>query len=82
VEKESSVRITKSQALRIGNKLKVNWNKVDLEQLRQGMQVESEHKSVVGNSMTAWAKVALAHLTESGYKYGKNYYSRLKKVER
>ena len=76
------MRITKAQAKRIGDKLKVNWNKVDLEQLRQGMQVESEHKSVVGNSMTAWAKVALAHLTESNFKYGKNYYTRLKRVER
>jgi hypothetical protein len=71
------MRITKSQALRIGNKLKVNWNKVDLEQLRQGISIESEHKNVVGNSMTAWAKVALAHLKEK-----RNYYSLLKKVER
>lgn len=76
------MRITKARALRVGNKLKVNWNKVDIEQFRQGIQVESEHANVVGRSMTAWAKVALAHLTESGYKFGKNYYSRLKKVER
>ncbi len=76
------MRITKAQAKKIGDKLKVNWNKVDIEQLRQGMMVESEHKNVVGNSMMAWAMVALAHLTERNYRYGKNYYTRLKKVER
>jgi hypothetical protein len=62
------MRITKVQAKRIGDKLKVNWNKVDLEQLRMGIQIESEHKSVVGNSMTAWGKVALAHLKENNYR--------------
>lgn len=76
------MRITKAQAKRVGDKLKINWNKVDLEQFRQGIQVESEHASVVGRSMLAWGKVALAHLRESNYKYGKNYYSRLKKVEK
>ena len=76
------MRITKAQAKKIGDKLHVNWNKVDLEQFRQGIQVESEHANVVGRSMEAWAKVALAHLTERNYRFGKNYYSRLKKVER
>jgi hypothetical protein len=70
------MRITKAQAKRIGDKLHVNWNKVDLEQLRMGIAVESEHRQVVGNSMTAWAKVALAHLHEY-----RDYYSRLKIVE-
>jgi len=69
-------RITKAQAERAGNLLKVNWNQVDLEQLRMGMEVESEHKNVVGNSMTAWAKIALAHLKESPI-----YYTKLKKME-
>ena len=76
------MRITKLQAKKVGDKLRINWNKVDLEQFRQGIQIESEHKNVVGNSMLAWGKVAKAHLTESNYKYGKNYYSRLKKVEK
>ncbi len=76
------MRITKAQALRIGNKLHVNWDRVDLEQLRQGIQIESEHSNVVGHSMLAWGKVAYAHLKESNYKYGKNYYTRLKRVER
>ena len=70
------MKITKAQALKIGNKLKVNWNKVDLEQLRMGIAIESEHRAVVGNSMTAWAKVALAHLREFP-----DYYTRLKLVE-
>jgi hypothetical protein len=75
------MRITLTQAKRVGDKLGVNWNKVDLKQLRMGIEVESEHKNVVGSSLTAWAKVALAHLTEANYQYGKNYYTRLKIVE-
>lgn len=69
-------RITKEQAKRVGNLLKVNWNQVNLEQLRMGIEVESEHKNVVGKSMTAWAKISLAHLRESP-----TYYTRLKKME-
>ena len=70
------MRISKSQAQRIGNRLKVNWNSVNLDQLLKGIEVESEHKNVVGNSMTAWAKIALAHLAESPV-----YYTRLKTME-
>lgn len=70
------MRITKAQTKRVGDKLHVNWDRVDLEQLRMGIAIESEHKNVVGNSMVAWAKIALAHLAEY-----KDYYSRLKIVE-
>ena len=70
------MRITQDQARKIGNKLKVDWNKVNIEQLRMGIQAESEHRNVVGNSMTKWAKIALVHLGEMD-----NYYSRLSIME-
>jgi hypothetical protein len=70
------MRITQDQARKVGNKLKVNWDKVNIEQLRMGIQAESEHRNVVGNSMTKWALIALAHLKEIP-----NYYSRLSVME-
>jgi hypothetical protein len=69
------MKITLAQAKRVGDKLGVNWDKVDLNELRMGIQEEAEHKSLVGNSMTAWAKVSLSHLKER-----KDYYSRLRRV--
>jgi hypothetical protein len=69
------MRITLKQSKRIGEKLGVNWDKVDIFELRMGIQEEAEHTSVVGRSMTAWAKVALAHLKENKF-----YYSKLKRA--
>jgi hypothetical protein len=71
------MKIAQDQARKIGNKLKVDWNKVNIEQLRMGIQAESEHRNVVGNSMTNWAKIALAHLKEIP-----DYYTRLLKMEK
>ena len=68
------MRITNAQAKRIGDKLNVNWNKIDLEQLRRGMQVEQEHSNVVGKSLIKLGKVAHAHLKENP-----KYYTILKK---
>jgi hypothetical protein len=68
--------ITIATAKRIGDKLKVNWTKVDLKQLRMGIAVEREHRNIIGNSLTLAAKVALAHLKELP-----DYYSRLKIAE-
>jgi hypothetical protein len=70
------MRITQDQARKIGNKLKVNWDKVNIEQLRMGIQAESEHRNVVGNSMTKWAKICLTHLQEIP-----DYYTRLSVME-
>ncbi len=70
------MRITQDQARKIGNKLKVDWNKVNIEQLRMGIQAESEHRNVVGDSMIKWAKIALVHLQEMD-----NYYTRLAVME-
>jgi hypothetical protein len=68
--------ITKATTKKIGDKLKVNWTKVDLNQLRMGIAVEREHRNVIGNSLTMAAKIALAHIKELP-----DYYSRLKIAE-
>lgn len=73
-------KFTQHQAKEIGDKLKVDWDKVDLEQFRMGLEVETEHDDgsetdVVDNDLTL-GKIALAHLKELP-----DYYTRLKKVE-
>ena len=67
-------------AQRIGNKLGVDWNKVDTEQFRIGLGVESEHDDgseldVVGSEKDL-GKIVLAHLKEVP-----DYYTKLKQVE-
>ncbi len=71
------MRVTKAQARRIGNKLKVKWGKVDLEQFRLGLQAELEHRDVTKGNLTLTGKIALAHLREFP-----DYYTRLKRMER
>lgn len=71
---------SKDDALRIGDKLDVDWNKVDLDQFRIGLGVESEHDDgseldVVGSEKDL-AKIVLAHLKELP-----DYYTKLKQVE-
>jgi len=58
------VRITKVQAKRVGNKLGVNWDMIDLEQFRCGIEVESGCSDVVGRNMTSLAMIAIVHLRE------------------
>lgn len=70
---------TKS-AKAIGDSLRVDWNKVDIEEFKKGLSVESEHDDGseldVVDSEKDLAKIVLAHLKEKP-----DYYSRLKKVE-
>lgn len=77
---EAKQKFTKEQAKKIGDSLSVDWNKVDLEQFRMGLEVESEHndgtKLDVVKSEKDLGKIALAHLNEFP-----DYYTRLKKVE-
>jgi hypothetical protein len=68
--------ITKAQARSIGDRLKVDWSKVDPEQFRMGIEVESEHADAVGDDPVKWGEIALAHLKEI-----KDYYTRLDKME-
>lgn len=53
--------------------LKVNPKDIDMDEFRQGMKDEQEHKDVTGGDMLATAKIVLAHLKEDP-----KYYSKLK----
>jgi hypothetical protein len=73
---------TQEQAKKIGNELGINWDKFDVEQFRQGMDVELEHglidpkTNITNNDSLATGKIALAHLNELP-----DYYTRLEEVE-
>jgi hypothetical protein len=61
-------------AKEIGNKIHVDWNKIDLTEFAIGFREEHEHKDILGSDEDI-AKVALKHLEEN-----KIYYTKLKKV--
>jgi hypothetical protein len=74
---------TKEQAKEVGNKLGIDWQKVDQEQFRRGLEVEMEHGSAFGADTNVTnddelmtGKIAWAHLKEIP-----DYYTRLDKME-
>jgi menaquinone-dependent protoporphyrinogen oxidase len=85
--KEASMRgipyFTREDAKRVGDALKVDWMKIDVEQFRRGMDVELEHgrenpqTDVTHDDAVATGKIALAHLNEFP-----DYYTRLEKMEK
>lgn len=68
--------VSKESAKEIGDSVGVDWDEVDLEQFRMGLEVEQEHAATVGCDQTTIAKIALDHLAELP-----DYYTRLKKME-
>lgn len=80
---EASQHFTTQQARDIGDQLKVDWKRFDVEQFRMGLDVELEHglrdaaTDVTGNDPILTGKIALAHLNEFP-----DYYTRLDKMER
>ena len=66
----------------IGEKLGIKWDKFDLEQFKDGMNVELEHgtrdshTNVTNDDSLLTGKIALAHLNEFP-----DYYTRLDKLE-
>lgn len=86
VGKEISMRgipyFTAADARRVGDVLKVDWKRIDLEQFRRGMDVELEHgrenpqTDVTHDDAVATGKIALTHLNEFP-----DYYVRLEKME-
>jgi hypothetical protein len=74
---------TTEEAHEIGNKLSIDWGRLNVEQFRIGLDVELEHglksptTDVTGNDPILTGKIALAHLNEYA-----DYYTRLKKMER
>jgi hypothetical protein len=70
------------EAKRIGATLGVDWDKVDVDQFRRGLEVELEHGSrdpetdVTNDDVSLTGKIAWAHLKEFP-----DYYTRLDKLE-
>lgn len=74
---------TEQEAKRVGEKLGIKWDKFDIKQFRQGMNIELEHGTVNSNTNVSndnpliTGKITLAHLNEFP-----DYYNRLDKMER
>jgi len=74
---------TTDQAKEIGEQLGIDWSKFDVEQFRQGMDVELEHgtensvTNVTNDDPLMTGKIALAHLNEFP-----DYYHRLDTMEK
>ena len=68
MSEERRIRVEESK--RIGDEIGVDWNRFDLEQFRQGMDVEVEHGSqdpqtdVTHDNPIVTGKIALAHMKE------------------
>jgi hypothetical protein len=75
-------KITLNEAKKVGDKLNIDFNVIDITEWRDGMQIELEHgthnkkTNVTGNDLMKTGKIALAHILEM-----KDYYIRLKKME-
>jgi hypothetical protein len=75
-------RVSREEARKIGNRLGIDWQQVDLEQLRRGLEVELEHgardpqTNVTNDDLDLTAKIAWAHLKEI-----RDYYTRLDAME-
>jgi hypothetical protein len=74
---------TEREAEIIGIKLGINWDNFNVEQFRNGINIELEHGSrypktnISNDDMLITAKIALAHLNEYA-----DYYTRLGKMEK
>jgi Protein of unknown function (DUF5661) len=73
---------TAEEARRVGDRIGINWSKVDVEQFRMGLEVELEHgvrnvvTNVTNDDLMFTGKIALAHLMELP-----DYYTRLMRME-
>jgi hypothetical protein len=69
-------------AKQIGDALGIDWNQLDIEQFRMGLEVELEHgtrdpeTNVTNDDPLLTGKIALAHLKEFS-----DYYTRLQDME-
>lgn len=74
---------TSKEAKKIGDKLKIKWDKWNVEQFRMGLDVELEHgtispkTNITNDNPIMTGKIALAHLNEFA-----DYYTRLAKLEK
>jgi hypothetical protein len=78
---DTTPHFTADQARQIGDQLGINWDHTNLEEFRQGLEIELEHglhdpsTDVTGNDPILTGKIALAHLNEFP-----DYYTRLIKA--
>ena len=81
--KISKTKFTKEEAKKIGDKINVNWDKIDIDEFFMGMNVELEHgtvdsqTNVTNDDPVMTGKIALIHIKELP-----DYYTRLKKMEK
>jgi len=75
-------RISAEEVRQVGARLGLDWQKIDLEQFRRGLEVELKRgardpeASVTSEDLGLTGKIASAHLKESP-----NYYTRLDQLE-
>ena len=73
---------TEDEAIQIGNNIGLNFQKIDVQEFRRGLEVELEHglvnknSDVTGDDLNLTGKIAMAHLNELN-----DYYTRLDIVE-
>lgn len=72
----SKSQITKTDALLLANKHKINLDVIPISDLHYGLNVELEHKDLTKGNLDKTLKIVLAHLKESP-----KYYKELKKME-
>ena len=70
-------KLTLKTAKKVGDRLGVDWSKVNLRQFRKGLKVELEHSDITHGAYSLTGKIALAHLEELP-----DYYTRLAKMEK
>lgn len=75
--KGRGIQFALAQAKKVGDRLLVDWDAVDLEQFRMGLGVEMEHRDITGGNLIETAKIVLAHLKELP-----DYYTRLGRMEK
>ena len=75
--------VSTSEARKIGDKLGIDWGKVDIKQFARGLEVEQEHgpeggkeTDITHDDPLTVGKIAWAHLKEIS-----DYYDRLEKME-
>ena len=73
---------TPQEAQKIGEKIGIDFSKIDLEQFRMGLSVELEHgasdpeTNITNGDVYLTGKIAWAHLKEIS-----DYYTRLNRME-
>lgn len=70
-------KLSISVAKKVGKELGIDFKKYSLDQFREGMAIEQEHKDVTKGSLKMTGKIAYAHLKEIP-----DYYKRLIAMEK